>query len=382
MKRLFKPIGLLVCMGAIVSSCSKKVDAVIEDPKVVNPVSDFTITPDAADGFTYTFKNLSTKYTKLEWRFGDDSLTAVESPVHTYLTTGDPSTTPKYNYLVDLKTVSSTGNISHKYANLTINPDDICKILWTKDASVANKINFSVQVKANAKVVDWTFTDADSPDPSVAGGAIKKGAVVKTTGATASRVYSPGTFNTVSVKVTTDKGSTVTVSRNVTSEGIAENVTGNRLDWIPSQNNQTNANENHTKLVDGSVETKFLVGGSFTTNFAYPLRCTFIFITPQKVRLYGIGSANDSPARDPKSWTVEGSTDGGKTWELMDSRTMTANFQAQNATLGYPSANLGQYKKMFYYPIAEPKEYAQIRLNILSNWGDSLLQFSEFQLFR
>ncbi|MFD2148543.1 hypothetical protein [Mucilaginibacter antarcticus] len=157
----------------------KKVDAVLPDPAVVNPVSDYTITPDPADGFTFTFKNTSKNFTKLEWRFGDDSVAVGDNVTHTFVNTGDPNANPRFAYVVDLKTTSSTGNISHKYINLPISPEAIAQFVGVKDATTPNKINLSVNVKATIKTVEWTFTDADFPDPTVSGGAVKKERLLK-----------------------------------------------------------------------------------------------------------------------------------------------------------------------------------------------------------
>jgi hypothetical protein len=380
MKRLFKPLGLLVCMGAMVSSCSKKVDAVIPDAAVINPISDYTVTQDPADAFTFNFKNLSKNFSKLEWRFGDDSVSVEENPAHTYLATGDPGANPKWNYQADLKTISTTGNISHKYTYIALSPDNVGQIAVAKTGvttSNSAELNFSFTLKGTAAKATWTFVDAASFT------AAAKTTVIEGLAANSFQVkksFFTNTFNSVTVKILTTKGSTVTLTRNVTTDGLVENVTGNRISWTPTVDNGSNANENSQKLVDGNVDTKFLVGGSFGA-IVWPLRCTFIFLTPQKIKLYAIGNANDSPSRDPKSWTVEGSNDGGATWTLMDSRTMTKNFFDQNTDLGATSDGQ-KYKKLFYYPVANPTEYSMVRLNIFSNWGDGLLQFSEFQLFR
>jgi hypothetical protein len=379
MKRLFKPLGLLLCMGAIVSSCSKKVESVPTDLPVINPVSDFTVTPDATDGFTFAFKNLSKNYTKLEWRFGDDTLSTTENPTHTYLSTGSPDVLPRFNYQLDLKSFSSTGNISHKYANIPVVPDEILQLKAVKTGvttATTAELSFSFVLKGTPKKIQWTFSEAATFTSSAKTFIFNNEAP----NVTALKSFTVNTFNTVKLTITTDKGSVVTVSRNVTTDGLVENVTGNRLSWTPTVDNGSNANENSQKLVDGNVDTKFLVGGSFGT-IVWPLRCTFIFLTPQKIKLYAIGNANDSPNRDPKSWTVEGSNDGGATWTLMDTQTMTATFFAQNTNLG-ATTDGQKYKKLFYYPIANPQEFSTVRLNIFSNWGDSLLQFSEFQLFR
>jgi hypothetical protein len=380
MKQFFKPLGLLFCMGAVVSSCSKKVDAVIPDAEIVNPVSSYTVTPDAADGFTYTFENTSKNYTKLEWRFGDDSVSVEDKPTHVYVTTGDPSFNPKWNYQVDLKTTSRTGNISHKYTNIPVTPDNILQIKAVATGvttPTTAQLKFSFAIKGTPVKATWTFVDAASFTTSAKTEVIEG---VAASNFEVVRSVSTGTFNSVSVRVTTNKGSFVTVQRNVTTGGLVENVTGNRLSWTPSQDNISNANENSQKLVDGNVDTKFLVGGSFGS-FTYPLRCTFIFLTPQKIKLYAIGNANDAATRDPKSWTLEGSNDGGASWTQMDAVTMAKNFADTNKDLGANDTN--KWKKLFYFPIpGEPQEYSMVRLNITANWGDGLLQFAEFQLFR
>jgi hypothetical protein len=374
MKQFLKPIALLLCLGTVVSSCSKKIEALPPDAIVENPVSDFSYTL-GDDGFTYNFKNLSKNYSKIEWRFGDDSVSSVENPSHVYLTTGDPGGIPKYNYQVDLKSTSKTGNISHKYANVPVTPDAVIKLIGEK-TGVANETKFSFVLNGKPAKAKWTIVEAATFTTGA------KTTVIDQTGPdfTVKKVFTVNTINNISVTVTTVKGSTVTISRSASTDGIIENVTGNRLSWTPTVDNGSNANENSQKLVDGNVDTKFLVGGSFGT-IVWPLRCTFIFLTPQKIKLYAIGNANDSPGRDPKSWTVEGSNDGGATWTKLDEQTMTKNFYDQNTALGAKNDDQ-KYKKLFYYPIANPAEYSVIRLNIFSNWGDGLLQFSEFQLFR
>lgn len=40
----------------------------------------------------------------------------------------------------------------------------------------------------------------------------------------------------------------------------------------------------------------------------------------QKLAAYQLTSANDAPERDPKDWVLEGSNDGGQTWNVLDSQ--------------------------------------------------------------
>jgi hypothetical protein len=149
MKRFLKPLALLFCLTAVFS-CSKKTNDVITDAAIVNPISDYTITPDPADGFTFKYNNLSKNYTKLEWRFGDDTLKTDDSPTHTFLGTG--------KFTTDLKTFSSTGNVSHKYTDINLTPDNILQISTAK-TGVLYQLQFTATIKASIASILWTWND-------------------------------------------------------------------------------------------------------------------------------------------------------------------------------------------------------------------------------
>jgi hypothetical protein len=62
-----------------------------------------------------------------------------------------------------------------------------------------------------------------------------------------------------------------------------------------------------------------------------------LFAAPPKSRViteYSLTSANDYPQRDPKSWRLLGSPDGGKTWVTLDART-NEFFSKRLETKGY-----------------------------------------------
>ncbi|MES2810772.1 MAG: PKD domain-containing protein, partial [Bacteroidota bacterium] len=127
-----KPLAILLCL-ATMASCKKASEtAVIEQP-VINPISNFEFKVDPQDAFKYEFKDLSAKYKKLEWRFGDDSISTNPNPTHIFATTG--------KYMVELRTTSTTGNVSKKVAEVFINPENVVKINVEK-SSVLNEVKF------------------------------------------------------------------------------------------------------------------------------------------------------------------------------------------------------------------------------------------------
>lgn len=72
------------------------------------------------------------------------------------------------------------------------------------------------------------------------------------------------------------------------------------------------ANEASSKLVDGSVDTKFLLH-TFPANFWAQLT----FTEPKIIEAYTMTSANDQEPRDPRNWRFQGSNDG-TTWTDLD----------------------------------------------------------------
>jgi hypothetical protein len=355
MKQLFKPLAVLFCLASVFS-CSKKTNDVIADVAIVNPISDYTITPDPADGFTFKYTNLSKNYTKLEWRFGDDTLKTDANPTHVFLSTG--------KFTTDLKTFSSTGNVSHKYVDINIAPDDILQISTAK-TSVLYQLKFTATVKANIASILWTWNDV-SPT----------GTTTTTTSTDISplKTFGIGTFNSFTCKVTTDKGSVVSITRNVTTEGIATDITQSRIGYQYTLDNTGNTNENAPKLVDGNPNTKF----GYYSAFPQPLIITLQFPAPVVVKLYAIENGNDSEStRDPKEWVIEASNDGA-TWTQIDHVTRTVGFADELRALGQTST---RYLRFFYFPIANPAAYTYYRWRIISLFA-SAFQIEEFRLYR
>lgn len=367
MKKLLQPIGLLFCMGAIFS-CSKNVPLTVPDVTPINPLSDYTVTPDPNDGFTFKFTSLAKNSIRSEWRFGDDTLSLDQNPSHTYLATGDPA--KKFTYTADLKTVSKTGDISHKYKDIVIKPDSILS-MSAVTTSTANQLKFGVTAKAKIASTSWTFVDQ---------GAFGAAGVTTTDpSATPLKNYIINTVNAVNVTVTTDKGSVATITRKATTAGIIQDITQNRINYVCSDENLAKPTENSAQMVDGNnTSTKFVMGSSVTLKF--PFTATFTFPSQVVVKTYAIGNCGDVPKRDPKSWTFEGSNDGIN-WTVLDSRTMTQTFYDQQTANG-ATTDAQRYWKLFYFAIQTPRAFSQYRWNVSANWGDAKMQTSEFQLYK
>ncbi|WP_405990257.1 GH92 family glycosyl hydrolase [Streptomyces sp. NBC_00986] len=140
------------------------------------------------------------------------------------------------------------------------------------------------------------------------------------------------------------------------STGIPGNVTDHVTDVRASSEN-TGGGEVKENLVDGESGTKWLT-------FEPTGWVEFDLDKPAKIVTYALTSANDFAERDPKDWTLSGSTDG-KDWKTLDTRS------------GETFADRFQTKS---YDLAEPAEYQHFRLDITKNNGASgILQLADVQ---
>ncbi|MFG2465724.1 GH92 family glycosyl hydrolase [Streptomyces canus] len=141
------------------------------------------------------------------------------------------------------------------------------------------------------------------------------------------------------------------------STGIPGNVTDQVTDVRASAEN-TGGGEVKENLVDGEPGTKWLAFES--TGWT-----EFDLAKPLKVVTYALTSANDAAERDPRDWTLKGSTDG-KDWKTLDTRS-GESFDERFRTKSYD--------------IADPAEYQHFRLEITKNNGASgILQLADVQL--
>lgn len=119
------------------------------------------------------------------------------------------------------------------------------------------------------------------------------------------------------------------------------------------------ANEGSSKVIDNNTSTKYLYFG-YSPNMWMQQE----FSEPQIVNRYTLTSGNDSPERDPKTWTLEGSSDS-TTWEVLDTRS-NETFNSRGLTKEFIVDNQDAYN---YY-----------RINITENGGATLFQLAEWRL--
>lgn len=127
-------------------------------------------------------------------------------------------------------------------------------------------------------------------------------------------------------------------------------------------NSGPDSNEGSKKLVDNSVDTKFL-----QADFVGDLVCTLVFEEAQKIGAYTLSSANDADTRDPKDWNLQGSNDGIN-WTTIDSRS-DEMFTGRKITRRFN--------------VAYPEAYTHYRLNITAiKGGTNLFQLAEWRIIK
>ncbi|MEU6085323.1 GH92 family glycosyl hydrolase [Streptomyces sp. NPDC047085] len=140
------------------------------------------------------------------------------------------------------------------------------------------------------------------------------------------------------------------------STGIPGNVT-DHVTEVRASGENTGAGEVAENLADGEPGTKWLT-------FQPTGWVEFDLDKPVKLVTYALTSANDYATRDPKDWTLLGSTDG-KDWKTVDTRT------------GESFPDRFQTKS---YDLTQPAEYQHFRLEVTRNNGASgILQLADVQ---
>ncbi|WP_327748285.1 GH92 family glycosyl hydrolase [Streptomyces europaeiscabiei] len=133
--------------------------------------------------------------------------------------------------------------------------------------------------------------------------------------------------------------------------GIPGNITDHVTDVRASGENASGG-EVKENLVDGESGTKWLT-------FQPTGWAEFDLDRPAKVVTYALTSANDFETRDPKDWTLQGSTDG-KEWKTLDTRS-GEGFEGRFRTKSYD------------IPGDAAAEYRHFRLDITRNNGASMI---------
>ncbi|MEU0332003.1 GH92 family glycosyl hydrolase [Streptomyces sp. NPDC006193] len=138
--------------------------------------------------------------------------------------------------------------------------------------------------------------------------------------------------------------------------GIPGNVT-DHVTEVRASGENAGAGEVKENLVDGEPGTKWLTFAS--TGWA-----EFELDKPARITTYALTSANDYDERDPKDWTLRGSSDG-KEWKTIDTRS-GESFPERFRTKSYD--------------LAEPAEYRHFRLEVTGNNGaPGVLQIADVQ---
>ncbi|MFJ8198657.1 GH92 family glycosyl hydrolase [Streptomyces sp. NPDC096152] len=139
------------------------------------------------------------------------------------------------------------------------------------------------------------------------------------------------------------------------STGIPGNVDDHVVDVRASGEN-SGAGEVKENLVDSEPGTKWLT-------FEPTGWVEFDLDKPAKITRYALTSANDYAERDPRDWTLKGSTDG-KDWKTLDTRS---------------GETFSERYRTKTYDLAEPAEYQHFRIDITANNGAGILQLADVQ---
>ncbi|MEU6391013.1 GH92 family glycosyl hydrolase [Streptomyces sp. NPDC046939] len=141
------------------------------------------------------------------------------------------------------------------------------------------------------------------------------------------------------------------------SGGIPGNVNAHVTEVRASGEN-TGGGETKENLVDGESTSKWLA-------FTPTAWIEYDLDEPAKVTKYALTSANDHDERDPRDWTLKGSTDG-KEWTTLDTRsgeTFAERFQTKT------------------YGVENPAAYSHFRIEFTKNNGaGDATQLADLQL--
>jgi predicted alpha-1,2-mannosidase len=182
----------------------------------------------------------------------------------------------------------------------------------------------------------------------------------------ASAAAAPGDFSS-SLETADPQPAASDVETGANGSPIQDNLSGSSPTGLPGSilsqvtavtaSAQNPPNEVAANLKDGSPSTKWLVFD--TTGWV-----TYQLAAPAVVVRYALTSANDSPTRDPKDFTLQGSTDG-TTWIDLDRQT-GQSFSGRFVTNTYSFTNT--------------TAYGWYRLNVTANSGDSLIQLADWDV--
>lgn len=150
----------------------------------------------------------------------------------------------------------------------------------------------------------------------------------------------------------------VMVMTGIVTAAVQIDRTGSfEITWYTSWND----NENGMRIFDDTTQTKWLSNGGAAGWIAFDYSEDEAYA----INGYTITSANDSPSRTPRDWSLDGSNDGGATWTPLDTRTGETGWV--------------EFEKRSY-SFTNTTAYKMYRLNVTNNNGDGLMGFSEMEL--
>lgn len=156
-----------------------------------------------------------------------------------------------------------------------------------------------------------------------------------------------------------------------TPVGAPSNFTGDRfsvgsllglVDEVIATGSSPNS-EGPANLADGVSSSKWLVFDDVGT-------VTYTLSEPAAITSYALTSANDSPDRDPRNFTVEGSNDG-ENWTEIDS---------QEGQQWQEGSNQNRFVTKTYDLDERSGEYSYYRLDVTENNGTNIVQLADWEL--
>lgn len=124
-----------------------------------------------------------------------------------------------------------------------------------------------------------------------------------------------------------------------------------------------NAGEGSRKVIDGNLETKFLIF-TYAPDFYIELE----YDIAQRLDAYTLTSGGDAQGRDPRNWTIKGSNDGTQ-WTELDTR-VDEIFEGRTETRRFEFENADTYK------------YYRFNITALNNASSALFQLAEWRVIR
>jgi alpha-L-fucosidase 2 len=142
---------------------------------------------------------------------------------------------------------------------------------------------------------------------------------------------------------------------------IAQN--GEPLDdpFSPSRHHGAGERTMIANTIDGNSGTKW-----FVINASQPVSWQQAWPEPKTIDSYSLTSADDAPERDPRSWMLEGSTDGIE-WQELDRRTLDNPFEQRHQTKTFKLSKPGTFS--FYRITFEPPPGKKFQLSEITLGG-------------